>query len=255
MKNSYTWQARILPAVAFMLPFFVELNYLLRLLNVGFTWPTVISNLVMAMAIVVLSNFCRYKGKKKETDLFVKWGGAPTTRFLRYSNNEYNTYNKNKVKSYWRNMVYDIPIPTSKEEISNPQKADSAYESFVDRLRADFRSSKLFPLIHAENKNYGMWRNLYGIKPISICICFILIICNVIMTIYIPTFMNTQTCCVISGILLLVVSFWFFIVTESRVKQAAESYAERLFESCYANRVHLKEGLGEENDTTDTTTD
>lgn len=245
MKYTYMWQARVLPAVALMLPAFVEINALLGLLAVEIVLSSVIANIVMTLLIIVVANLCRYYGKKKEIFLFEKWGGAPTTRFLRHSNKEYNQYNREMVKSYWGRMVHDIPIPSEKQEQDDPEQADLAYIAFVNRLRADARSSKMFPLLQAENRNYGMWRNLYGIKKYSIFLCGFFMLCNIALMIFVPSFMSLQTCCIISAFLFLIALLWIFVVGESRVKQTAESYAERLFETCYVNRDQIKEGLGD----------
>ena len=42
------------------------------------------------------------------------------------------------------------------------------------------------------------------------------------------------------------VLLWVFIVGEKKVKQTAESYAERLFETCYINLSQFKEEESEE---------
>ena len=243
MKDKYMWQARVLPAFALMLPFFIEINAMMGRVGTKIVFPSVIANTSMTLLIIIFANLCRYFGKKKEKSLFKKWGGAPTTRFLRFSNTEYNMYNREMVKAYWRRMVHDVPVPSEKEEIDDPKQADLAYEAFVNRLRADARSSNLFPLLRADNRNYGMWRNLYSIKMFSILCCLLLIAGNVVLTIRFPSFMDLQTCCVISALLFLMALLWIFVVGEGKVKQAAENYAERLFETCYVNRDQIKEGI------------
>ena len=241
MKDKYIWQARVLPAVALMLPALIEINVLAGLWDTKDIWPTVIANIVISLVIVLFANWCRYLGKRKESVFFKRWGGAATTRFLRCSNTEYNRYNKARVKEYWGRMVKYVPIPSDEEEALNPKAADEAYEAFVSKLRADTRSPKLYPLLQSENRNYGMWRNLCGVKPISIWLCLGFIVVNVALAIFWPTYMSVKTCCITSGALLLVAVIWLWVVNESRVKQVSECYAERLFETCLVDPDRLKE--------------
>ena len=184
MKDKYIWQARVLPAGALMLPALIEINVLAGLWDTKVIWPTVIANIVISLVIALFANWCRYLGKRKESVFFKRWGGAATTRFLRCSNTEYNRYNKARVKEYWGRMVKYVPIPSDKEEALNPKAADEAYEAFVSKLRADTRSPKLYPLLQLENRNYGMWRNLCGVKPISIWLCLGFIVVNVALAIF-----------------------------------------------------------------------
>ena len=88
--DGYTWQARVLPAVCFMLPIVIEINVIISLLGIEIAVSTVISNILLFVMLFLFASWVRHLGRKKEKTLFEEWGGAPAVRFLRYFNNEYN---------------------------------------------------------------------------------------------------------------------------------------------------------------------
>ena len=92
--DGYTWQARVLPAVCFMFPAFIEINVIISLVGIELTISTVISNILLFVMLFLFASWVRHFGRKREKILFEEWGGAPTVRFLRCSNTEYNVNKK-----------------------------------------------------------------------------------------------------------------------------------------------------------------
>ncbi len=135
---------------------------------------------------MLFANWARHFGRKKESKLFAKWDGPPTTRFLRSDNTEYNTYKRDEIKKYLKMMFNNIKMPTIKEEQANRDECDKKYEAYISNLRTLTRDSKEFALLQSENRNYGMWRNLYGLKIVSIVVVSIIFFSKCCIDSFIP---------------------------------------------------------------------
>jgi len=229
--DSYTWQARVLPAVIFILPFFIEANYLIALFGYQIAISATIANIILFVFLMLFANWARYFGRKKEKKLFVKWDGAPTTRFLRYNNTEYNQFKRDEIKKYLKRMFNNLKMPTAKDEDENRFESDKKYEAYISNLRALTRDSKEFSLLQSENRNYGMWRNLYGLKVISIIFVLIFFISNILLAIFLPDIMSLINCIILDSLLAILLLIWLFVVTQSKIKDVAECYANQLLET------------------------
>lgn len=229
--NGYVFQARIIPAIIILLPMIIETNYILIKLNYKLPISISIANLVLLCFLIVFSNWVRYFGRKNEKKLFAKWGGPPTTRFLRLNNKEFNSALKWEVRRSLKFMFTDLKMPSEELEKTYPQVADEIYEAYVCNLRSLTRNIDEYKLLYIENKNYGMWRNMYSIKLFSIIICSILFAVNIVFPIFLSGFFNWFECIILDVTFILYIIIYFVVVTESKVKDVANCYAERLFET------------------------
>lgn len=177
----------------------------------------------------------RKYGKQKEEALWISWDGAPSTQILRWRNPILDDNTKKRIHLKLQSVCPVKPFPTSQIENSDPEIADSAYESWVRFLIGKTRDIKKFQLLFNENKNYGFWRNLWALKKASICliICLIILVyvyyvwqCgNFNPTIYPGLFFWSE------AFLFLLLFLWLFIITKDSVRIPAFSYAERLMET------------------------
>lgn len=238
--DGYIFQSRILPAFILMLPLFIELNYIFVKLNYNLVISLPIINVVCVCFLFLISNWARHLGRKKEIYLFKKWGGAPTTRFLRYNNSEYNPVSKKQLIGYLKMMFNKIKFPKEDFEKQYPQKADEIYEAYVSNLRSLTRDNKRFKLLYSENKNYGMWRNLYATKHIALIMLLSLVLLNIVLAIFVKSMFLLKEIIAINVIFLIGSIIWTFVITESRIKDVANCYAQRLFESV----IELNENRG-----------
>ena len=229
--DTYTLQARVLPAVIFMLPFFIEANYLIALFGYQIAISTTIANLVLFVFLMLFANWARHFGRKKEKMLFAKWGGAPTTRFLRSDNTEYNNHKRDEIKKYLKRMFNNIKMPTEKEEQADRDESDKKYEAYISNLRTLTRDSKKFALLHSENRNYGMWRNLYGLRIISLIVITIIFIANVVLAFFLPLVMSLTNCIILDSMLGILAVIWCCVVTQTKIKDVAECYARQLLDT------------------------
>ena len=229
--NGYIFQARVIPAIIFLLPIIIEANYILIKINFKLSISVPIANLILLCLLIVFSNWVRYFGRKNEKKLFAKWGGPPTTRFLRLNNTEFNTAQKKAVRRALKFMFPDLKMASEGLENDNPQAADEIYAAYVANLRSLTRDVSEYKLLYIENKNYGMWRNMYSIKLISIILCGVLFAANIVLSIFLSEIFSWMECIVLDVIFVLYIIIYFYVVTESKVKDAANCYAERLFET------------------------
>ena len=138
------------------------------------------------------------------------------------------------------------PLPNHKEEEANPAWADKTYREVVGALREATRDTSRFPLVFAENTNYGFRRNLLGLRPIGTPIAAALALYSwalLSLTIWErpwpepwwDIFPNPDSVAVIRLVVAVantsLAAFWLLWVKPSRVKVVADAYAVKLFES------------------------
>ena len=138
------------------------------------------------------------------------------------------------------------PLPTIEEEISDSERADEKYKQATAALREATRNRAKFPLVAAENANYGFKRNLWGMKRIGVPVALALVLVSWAMlfaTIWgrpwpDPWWGILSKPDSVATIRLFVAiatigyaALWLFWVKPSLVKDAADTYAKRLMES------------------------
>ena len=137
-------------------------------------------------------------------------------------------------------------LPTEQEEEACPERADAKYGEAVTSLREATRDRARFPLVFAENANYGFRRNLWGLKPIGASIAVALALVSwalLLLTVWgrpwpdpwWDVFANPDSVAVIrlvvAGANTMFAVFWLFWVKPSWVKVVANAYAKQLMEA------------------------
>ena len=105
-------------------------------------------------------------GKRLEKRLWTKWGGPPTTRFLRHRNREYNEITRHAVHESMSRLGFKVP--TADEEAHDPKSSDECYAAFVAELRRVTRDKREYPLVHKRLVDYGFRRNILGLKWVGL---------------------------------------------------------------------------------------
>ncbi len=162
--TQYTYKARIQPAFLTVLP----LGILLLAWSPGESIPagTLWSLVTAAGGMTIMAHFGRDLGRRKQPDLWNKWGGAPTTKLLRFSGNanrELMLRRRTKLE-----QLFGRNLPTEEDEFQDRQNADLQYVSAIAYLLEVTRDPQRFPLVLEENINYGFRRNLWGLKPFGL---------------------------------------------------------------------------------------
>jgi len=226
--DSYSMHARVFPVYLTVAPAILAL---LAALPDGLNLPLGGAAALVFMPLAFFSGqFGASFGKQLERRLWRRWGGPPTTRFLRHSNQEFNQITRDRVHEKLRSL--GLHVPTRDEQEQDPRAADEHYESCTEELIRRTRDTSRFPLVFKGLTEYGFRRNLLGLKPIGISIAAIgLITCgwgvvhgwNAAK----PPAVAIVAALLTTGLLL----SWLVWVTEKTVGTAADRYARFLLEA------------------------
>ena len=239
----YTFRARIQPALIVVLP--VGFLMFALLPNHPFFVTAFFTLLGAVGGTAIVAQVGREQGRKKEPDLWQSWGGPPTTRLLRHRRLPDDLVMAPGLRQQVEEWV-GYPLPNQQEEEACSARADTKYEEAVRSLREATRDTTRFPLVFAENANYGFRRNLWGLRPIGTPIALVLALYSwtlLSLTVWgrpwpepwwdiVP---NPDSVAVIRLAVAVantsLAAFWLFWVKPSWIKAVADAYAIKLFES------------------------
>ena len=161
--DTYTWLARIAPAVLTSLPLLSLAALALPLLRDA--------DKIWSLSAVAVTTFAaliaRRAGNKVQPTLIAAWGGWPTTDRLRYSSSASSSEVLRRHDQLRRVLGRDLVLPTALEEQRDPAAADRVYGDAMQRVIGLVRGNLQFPLVAIENRNFGYARNLLGLKRLG----------------------------------------------------------------------------------------
>lgn len=229
--DRYTIKARIQPVFLSLLPLTVVAMFLYPQLYES--WKSVITGLALTSGILMFfSNVIRYFGVKIQDKLFRRWGGAPTTRWLRHRDKNIDPLTKARYHNFLLQKVPGLTFPTKEEEKDNPDLADDAYKSAIAWLIEHARDKERFPLIFEENINYGFRRNMFAIKNFAIFISYLSLSIIALNNYYSSNNITIVHSIILTAVSLTTLYFWIYIVSDDWVKEASNAYTKRLLASC-----------------------
>lgn len=240
--DAYTIKARLFPFLLLIAP---AVSLLMTIFSIPFSFfSSIPASLIMCIALVV-SIFIRNRGKTIEAQLWNCWGGPPTTRFLRYNNDEYNSIDKKRCHEYFRKHLPEIQFPTEQYESQNPLNADEIYSSCISFLRTKSRNKKKYPLVYSENSDYGFLRNSLGIKTFGIVLSCLTLTSSLVIIIvtWINSYRLELSLFIPIAVSIGMLIYWVFFITKNAVKISAENYAMRLLEVCLENEDFTEEPI------------
>ncbi len=123
----------------------------------------------------------------------------------------------------------NLTFPSLEEETRDPQGADAIYASAITALR-ERRRGKTYRLVFHENCNYGMMRNLLGLRTTGVWLA----VCSALaaaLGLLLPSASRDAT---IFALLVsaLVAAILLRFITKSAVKRTAEAYATAILRTC-----------------------
>lgn len=228
----YTFQARLCPVLILLAPIGLTIAAWFPEKFVG--WGLLTGALSSSALTMLFSQVGRDAGKRREEWLFKEWGGAPTTRLLRYSTSTLNPVLLERYRKKLRVLIPDVPLPSMEDEERDRSSADHSYETCVSVLRELTRDEGKFPLVFSENVSYGFRRNLYGLKGSGIVICLIGAVACIVSAVgnwWFHEIMSPVAICAALATIALGVIWWLHI-TAPWVRIAADGYATQLFAAC-----------------------
>lgn len=229
--DRYAYQARLLPALIAFTP----LGFAVAVWFPGetATWNWLGTLFISLGLAALLSQLGRDLGKRKELWLFKQWGGIPTTKMLSHRLSKLSSITLKRYHSKLQTLLPETKIPTPSEEAQSPTSANHVYDSCVLFLREKTRDQEKFPVVFAENVNYGFRRNLWALKTfgipsslVGIASCSLAIIHR--WRVNPSALLLSIVGITMSAVLLLL---WLVTFNPNWVRVAADAYAERLLGS------------------------
>jgi hypothetical protein len=224
--DRYTIQARLSPMFVTLLP--ASFAVAVWIPTGSAVWNYLGTVFISFPLTALLAQLGRELGRNKERQLFRLWGGTPTTRLLSHRLSTLNPLTLQRCHQKLASLLPDLSFPGPTEESANPAAANQVYDSCVHFLRERTRDAKQFPLVFAENINYGFRRNLWALRSFGIASAAAGIVSCAFFVLK-----NSQDGNSSSGVVGLLVSatlliLWLFVFTPSWVRSVAYAYAERL---------------------------
>ena len=231
--DPYDRKARLYPALLVMLVPVIVATLVVPVFSgqlVG-----LVSLAIALGGLMLLSSLGREWGKRKEPKLFESWGGTPTTLMLLRETTHLDPLTLERYRKVLEGKVPGLQFPDSTSEATDPTKAAAICESAVRWLREATRDTKKFALIFVENTNYGFRRNLLGVKPLALVMCFLTLAATVLLA-WLSTAGNLSAVTVQSWSSIAVACIglvvWGFLVNADFVKTTAFTYATALLAAC-----------------------
>lgn len=157
----YDRRARLKAALLSALPLALSVVPLVEGLSLW--WAATSPLIVYCGGAYLLAQLARDRGKRIEPRLYRSWAGPPTTRLLRHRGAR-NPVAVEHRHATLAGLLPHLKFPSPAEEAADPVGADHTYEAAVAYLRDATRDRATFPLVFAENCNYGFRRNLLGLR-------------------------------------------------------------------------------------------
>jgi hypothetical protein len=229
--DRYSLFARVNPVLIFILPIIIiAIAYSVDISS----YLPFLSSIGLSIALAYfLSNISRELGKKKERELWNKWGGIPTSQILDYENDIIDKVTKNRYHHTMMSLIRE----TSRDDIQTENKDDrfEVYKTWTKYIIEETRNIKKYPLIFKENIAYGFRRNLWAMKNPELVLLSIVIVGNYLYNTVqygCKNFIHYPLSFYISEFILIFLVFvWIFVITKEWIKTQAFTYAERLMEA------------------------
>lgn len=230
--DEYALRARVAPTlVVIVIPVIGLLCWFPAFSTTHLTLAAALSTVLFA----VFSQIGRDQGRALQPKLYSAWGGQPSVQLLRHRSRRLSKETRERYRLKLESVNPALRLPSEIEEMADPDDADIRYDSVCLFLRDSTRNKATFPLVFAENVNYGFRRNLLGMKKAGIALSLagtISALCATIVGMKIDGF-NLQPVPVVAAVLnAVMLTWWLLRINSEWVRVAAFSYAERLIGTC-----------------------
>jgi hypothetical protein len=190
-----------------------------------------ISGSIFGAALLAVCGLIRDRGRTVQDRLWKSWGGSPTLQRLRWRN-----ANSQAVVARLHERIdkaLKIHLPDAAAEAADPGDADAQYDEAIAALRQRTRDKARFPLVFEENVEYGFRRNALGIRPLALLIAVAVLAVSAVLLIsgHGATTSRVSRWGVAAAVSVAALLYWWFAVTEDRMRRAAELYTDRLLEA------------------------
>ena len=217
--DSYERYARIYPGILLLIPFAIVCCSISSLIEGPIATKLMANSIFITALLILFSNVVRGLGKKIEPKMWERWGGAPSTRFLR---REDTTIAPQIKETIYQKIKKETNIDLVND--FNDKRIEQAFMFIRETLRRKDSQG----LWIKSNKEYGFARNLMGSRLILVITS---LVSSLICLFLIRYFPKDRTDLLIGAGLsiaygVFAISYGWFILP-GLTKGAAERYAEQ----------------------------
>lgn len=225
--DRYTITARLAPVWVVFLPVAFVAGALLGKRSVEAGLGVWLGTAVVLTAL--FSHLGRDRGRKLEPALFARWGGPPTTVYLRHRGSPLNPHTRERIVRKLAATIPGVQWPTPADEAADAVAADRVYDSASLFLRERTRDTHRFRVVFAENVSYGFRRNLWAMKPtgVVLSVAGTSVLATKIARDASASSATASSWVALTGCVVLLV-LWLLRISEPWVREAANAYTERL---------------------------
>jgi hypothetical protein len=230
--DAYSFPARVIPFVAVSVPPLVLFGCgVITGARVGIG-----AGLIIAVLAAIAGQMGRDRGRALQEGLWASWGGSPTLQRLRHCGHS----SAGRVERLHGRIeaILDETLPSATEENADPTTADDRYDEISARIRALTQDRERFPLLFAENVNYGQRRNLLGWRPVGIAVAAVTLAASGLALWLVHSDLSERLVRFGPGVSASVamLGLWVLVVRRDWVRVAAEAYADQFVAAI--DRIH-----------------
>lgn len=231
-RDEYARRARYLPGMLMLAP--------VGIVVAAAGWQdarmvTVLIGIAVTLGLpVLLESFVRQRGLAFEVTELAGADGRWTTTTMMWptgagsADTERNASNRRVIE-----RVIGRSLPS---EVGSDDDAAVAasLDAAVAELRAITRDGATYPILVAENAEYGMWRNLRGVRGYGRAIAAAACVASIVLVaLSAADRLVSSTAELVVGLLGsgAIGLFWWSVPTDQRIRTAAQRYALALFDS------------------------
>lgn len=237
--DQYEIRARIVPAAIISLPIAISIIAIISTTSDQFTQWILGGGFIYIIFSYMLSFLIRYNGRELEKDLWTKWDGAPSTRFMRWRDSTFGNDLKQQLHEVVKNDC-GITLSTRSQEEIDPGKADEQISQSFLHVKGIVRKDDPEGVWSKHNAEYGFHRNLLGSRKFWLAFSIVGIMACV-TSFY---FMKNENLVIglALNILLAIISIlggWYYL--PMMIRTTADRYAESTwisFLACLEKRSH-----------------
>jgi hypothetical protein len=161
--DPYELKARIAPGLILSVAVLVDVVCSFPVLS---SLPLFAASGVCSLALIYgLGNFARARGEAIEPSLWSRWGGPPSTRFLRHRDQQFGDGLKSSIREeLYRRFAVNLLSPD--EEARNSDLADKEIVDSFRQVRSYLRKNDPDGLWQKHNIEYGFCRNMLGCRVV-----------------------------------------------------------------------------------------
>lgn len=233
----YEVRARVVPAVLVFSPLVVTCISFAYAISHSVPW-TASSGVVAFAVLYVLSFVVRTLGRRTEADLWAKWNGPPSTRFMRWQDDFFSPQAKKGYHDAIREE-FGIQLKDKVEEHTDQSEADKLIMDAFRRVKSLVRIEDPKGLWNAHNAEYGFIRNIIGSRFLWLILSLLgTILCGYLY--YLRGAGLSLACLVVSGLsaVLALICCCLHPHLAQFAKQVADRYSESAWGSFMA--IHRK---------------